>query len=102
MTAGRTIATADKSTHAARAAQFALVAAAVLTIVGLGLGFFWAHAPNLAQQAIIGVLLWPLLILNPSTVTGASIACFMLQVPLLWLVAFAFLRYRVRGRQNAL
>jgi hypothetical protein len=107
MTADATSRAADRATHAARAAQFALVAAALLTIVGLGLGFFWAHGTTPMQQLIVGVLLWPALLINPSTMTGASLVCFVLQFALLWLLAFAALRYRVwskaaQGRRHAL
>ena len=92
----------DKAVHAGLAAQFALVAAAVLTIVGLGLGFFSAHAPTQAQQVIVAVLLWPAFLINTSTMTATLIVCFILQFALLWLLAFAVLRYRMRGGANAL
>ena len=47
----------DTARHVGRAAQFALVAAALLTIVGLGLGFLWVHATTPVQGVIISVLL---------------------------------------------
>jgi hypothetical protein len=92
----------DKATHAARAAQFALVGAILVTIVGLGLGFAWAHATTPMQQVIMGVLLWPALLVNSSTVSSAALVCFVFQFVLLWLVAFAALRYSIRGRRHAL
>ena len=86
----------DKVTDAARAAQIALVIALLLTIVGVGLSFHWAHATTSTQQIILGVLLWPGLLVDPSSATAAYLVSFLMQFGLLWLVAFALLRYKVR------
>src|SRR5262245_16010047 len=91
---------ADRATHAARAAQVALVGAILVTIVGYALASAWVHATTPMQQIIIGVLLWPALLINPSTATSAAVVCFVLQFVLLWLLAFAALRYGTRSRRH--
>jgi hypothetical protein len=93
---------ANRVTHAARAAQFGVVGAALLTIIGLWLAFGWMPATTPVQQLILAVLLWPSLLMNSSTMMGTLLVCFVLQFALLWLLAFAALRYRARHSRHAL
>ena len=84
---------AQRTMHVWVAAQIAVVLAAVLSVLGFGLAFVWAHATTPTEQVILITLMWPALLI-PDISSGLALyaSFFALQFTLMWFLAFTVLR----------